>query len=451
MYKTRIRQWGLAKHLTRNVVSTALRDYGSQTTAADKPTTVLIRGRPIDSKKVEQYLRRSGQDIPWGKARSRRNKTAAKPTQDLSQDSLQHVDIPAPRRLSSPDTFCLPEEIMLLTSNLVAGSRDGRIWVTDADNNLIFSTDTLVQWEHQLSIGRYLLVTKRYKHAFKILDGAFAMLESLRTYILKSHIDHITDISPKVANYEPSLFIYLFINALDYPLVISQRLFSFAADMTKAKLSPHHPLALVWDKLKQVDMEQLKKSAYPILMSYVNNLERLGKSDKNLPFVTYWLLNDIFNLGFVGEDECLLKLKAIINQCELTGCRNHVLQAKTIMGNIFMWAKKYSASRAVLQDVIKSNRTDTGEAFDKGIEKQTFHQYFQLCMRDGSVEEAIKAGQDYLQFLSGYRGAGHFDIVLAASRFQIYLDKHGLPSDDLILEEYLNPDWDVFCGKILSS
>lgn len=174
--------WGLTKHLTAKDVSKVLQDYGSQNSATDAPDKVIVRGRPFDAKKVENYLRRTttdkftGLNVPWGSDGGLRNKPAA----ESSQDSIRQATMP--RRLKSPDTFNFSEELMHLTSQLVAGSHDGGIWTMDTNNNLIFSTDALVQWEDQLTAGRYLIDAKKYKHAFKTLDGAFAMMGKLCMY-----------------------------------------------------------------------------------------------------------------------------------------------------------------------------------------------------------------------------------------------------------------------------
>lgn len=416
--------------MTANDVTTVLQDYSGRTAPAEKPTMVLVRGRPVEAKKVKEYLRRTtrdklaGMEVPWGKTRRKKHAAAS------SKDPSLHI-VPTLQRLASPDSFRFPEEIMLLSGQLVSGSREGGIWTTDPENNLIFSTDTLVQWEHQLSIGRYLFVTKKYKHAFKVIDSAFDMMEQLLT------------------TYEPSLFIYLLINALDFHPTISQRLFSYAADMSKVKLSAQHPLTQIWEKLRQADPDQLRRSAWPILRSYVNVLERLSDTDKNLPFVTYWLLNDTYSLGLVSEVECSARLRSIIKQCEARGQQDHVMQAKVILGNVNMWAGNYSVTRELLKEAIKMNQTSTGEPRDKVVGRQTYHQEFHLCTIDGTPEQTIKAAQKYLRYLLNWRGPGHPDLVLLASRFQVYLEKHGISTESVGLDEYLNPDWDIFCAKIM--
>lgn len=232
---------------------------------------------------------------------------------------------------------------------------------------------------------------------------------------------------------------------------IGQRLLSFAAEMSEAKLSAHHPLTRIWDRLRRAGVEQVRNSAWTILISYVESLEQFyGESRQNLLFVLYWLLNDAFAVGLVGEDECCARLSAIIQQCESTGERTHALQAKVILGNVYMWAKKYPVTKALLKDVMGDNHMD-GSIYNKEIEKQSLRQRFHVFKLSGTVEETIQAGRDLIQFLVEYCGSGHLDTVLAASRLRIYLDEHGLPSTGLKLEEYSDPDWDMFCQNLFSS
>lgn len=164
-------------------MSTALQGYGTQPPAAGATSTVLIRGRAVDPAKLERYLKRRptredfiGLSAASGNDGNHRYQQYTR----SSLNSLQHVVAPGPQRLKAPDTFSLPEEIMLLTRQLVAGSHDRGMWATDNHNQLIFSTDTLVKWDHQLALGRRLLFTRKFKHAFKVLDSAFSMLGQLR-------------------------------------------------------------------------------------------------------------------------------------------------------------------------------------------------------------------------------------------------------------------------------
>lgn len=182
MYKTRIKRWKLIKNLTAINVSTVLQDLEDRADAPGTSSTVLIRGRAIDVRKLENHKKRPPKTravVGLGAASS--GKGVARPRLPARPG---YVVTPAPGRFKSPDIFNLPEEIILLTGQLVAGSRDGRLWATDQDDQLIFSSDTLVNWEHQFGMGGSLMFTGRYKHAFKVFDSAFAMLGPLRVYTL---------------------------------------------------------------------------------------------------------------------------------------------------------------------------------------------------------------------------------------------------------------------------
>lgn len=186
MYKTRIKRWGLAKHLSANSVTTVLQSYKGVPPAAGESATVLIRGKPVERSQIEQYLRRTtslkfaAMHDPPGKGQGHHQQQP--PAGGAFLDSLRHVAMPSPRQLKSPEIHSLPEEVILLISQLITGSRECGRWGAADDNSVSLSSDTLVQWEHQLSVGRPLFVAGKYKHAFKVLDSTFAMLGQLRMY-----------------------------------------------------------------------------------------------------------------------------------------------------------------------------------------------------------------------------------------------------------------------------
>lgn len=251
-----------------------------------------------------------------------------------------------------------------------------------------------------------------------------------------------------MTNYEPAFFIYLFTNAIDYHPFIGQRLISYAAEMSKTKLSPHHPLALIWDRFNRAGVEQMRKAAWAILSSYLDTLvHAFGKKQKHLPFVVYWLLNDAFQSGLVGETETSTRLHAVIEQCEAAGERTHTLQAKTILINTLRKAGRYPAAKALLDRVMEANYKD-GKVYNDELEEQLLYQRYSIAAATGTVTETIDSGRDYLQFVNKYRGPGHADAVWAASVLQAYLEKHGIPTDGQKLEEYSEPDWEVFCRSL---
>jgi tetratricopeptide (TPR) repeat protein len=292
---------------------------------------------------------------------------------------------------------------------------------------MTFATEKLIGWEHQVGAGYDLARTGNYKHAFKILDNAFAMLGQ---FLQKP---------------EPALFIYVTTNALIDNPDIGQRLLSYAAEMSKVKLSARHPLTLVWDMLSKAGLQQLKVSGWAMLLSYLDTLEQLfGKSQQNLPFIKYWLLNDAFFSGLVDKDECCARLRSTIEQSELLGQRTHALQAKSIIVNILVRANEHREARPILEQIIEENHK-TGEIFNMFIEEQSRFQRFVIYKNIESMENTIKAGRDCLQFLKKYKDPGYPFTVYAASVLRDYLEVCGIPIGTEKLEEFLDPDWDAFC------
>lgn len=251
-----------------------------------------------------------------------------------------------------------------------------------------------------------------------------------------------------MTNYEPAFIIYLVNNALDLSPDIGQRLLSYVAEMSRTKLSAHHPLAFTMERLSRAGVDQLRNYAWTILISYVETLERqFGKSQKNLPFVVYWLINDAFLDGLVGADECEARINSVIAQCQSLGQRTDILQAQTILVNILIKTERYQAAEALLNQIMEGNRVDD-DIYNQEIWEQSLYQTFMMYKMKGTIEEAVKAGRAYIQFLSGSRGPSHADVIFAASRLRMLLEEHGISTEGEKLEEYTDPDWDVFCETL---
>lgn len=295
------------------------------------------------------------------------------------------------------------------------------------DTTLTFATREHLKWEHQLTSGRYLARSGYHKHAFRIFQNTFAFLEQL------------------IQNYEPVLFIHIMCNTLNSNPDISQRLLHHAAEMSKAKLSAHHPFTLIMNKLSRAGLERIQEFAWKILISYVDTLHRLfGKSQEALSLVTYWLLNDACCYGLIGQNQCLAQIKSAIKQSESRGQHTHMLQAKTIMVNMLWWSGQYTEAKVILDQVTQENRK-IGNVCDKDIDEQSRMQHFFICQGTGTVEEVVNAGRECLQFLTDYHGAGYYDAIWLASMLATYLKDHGIQTGHVKLQEYLDPEWGAFC------
>jgi hypothetical protein len=127
MYKTRVKRWGLAKNLMPWDASQVQHDYKNQIAADNEVSTVVIRGRAVSRRKVERFLKRAAKDPSTQPAAAlkRGGIRLSQPLTAASSLDLTHATISsAPGRLRSPDTFRIPEEIILLTRQLSAGSRE---------------------------------------------------------------------------------------------------------------------------------------------------------------------------------------------------------------------------------------------------------------------------------------------------------------------------------------
>jgi hypothetical protein len=303
-------------------------------------------------------------------------------------------------------------------------------WATDKNNTMTFASERLVEWEHKLGTGLHLTWTGNYKHAFKILDSVCAAMGQL------------------LENYEPAFFIYLTTNAILYHGEIARHLFHFAAEMAKTKLSPNHPLALIWSGLSRADLDQMKKSIWTVLASYLDTLGHLfGKDQDGFPFLVYWLLNDAFAGQLISAEECLARMKDTIEQCEARGQRSHTLQAKQIMVGILIRTKQYTEAKAIQKEVDESNRKDS-DIYKQEIEQLSLLHTFKIYREIGTVDETVKAGREALQYLKRTHGEGYSDTVWVAGWLRDYLKERGISTEGEKLEEFLDPDWDEFCERL---
>jgi hypothetical protein len=423
MYKVHIKRWGVGKNISASNVETILRSSGNLMTA--DPPTILIGGRPVDNKRLERYLRRTKKSSVH-----QREPFLGGNANLLSSTSAIELSKLSSYQLISPDDLRLPEHIMLLCKQLVVGSRDNGIWAPEDNSKLNFATDTLIKWDHDIGEGILLFNNRKYKHAFKVLDHTFGSL------------------GQRILNYEPALLTYVLANALWSHVDIGQRLLSYAAEMSKTKLAANHPMSLIWDRLSRMGIQQIKRCAWPIFLSYINNLEEVfGTFKADLLFVYYWLCNDAYFSGTLTGDDCTRLLQSIIEEAELLGQRTHALQAKSVLVGILISEKRYCEAKKVRQEVDDANHRD-GNTYNKQIEDDSLRHHFSMCRSIGTVEESVQAGRNYLQHCQNCNGRDSSESLWVASLLKKYMDDVGYTDDVERLQESLNPDWDAFCQRI---
>lgn len=406
MYKTRIKRWGLSKYLGPDDIPTLLRGRVRQSNDGG-PATVLIRGRHVDQDKMQRYLRQAG----LGELLRRNEYNKAK-----ANNPFANIAAPNPRWVKGPDVLRLPEEIMLLSSQLAAGSYEQGIWAPNKDDKLIFATENLIEWDHKVGTGRLLMGKDGFKEAFQILDAAFAMLESL------------------VVSYDPVLFIYVILNSLMIEPDIGQRLLSYVADMSRTKLGDGHPMTTIWNKLSKVGVREVKRSAWPMLLAYLNTLSHLfGRYQKDLLYIVYWLYNDAYFAGLLGGEDCQSMMKTIIDQSMALNQRADTLQAKQILVEVLTKEKKYDEAMRALEELIAENHRE-GETVNKGVEETCYRLRFIIPHKAQRVQQALEAGRECVQFLRDTRGPDYSSTILVAAEVRVFLEDNGIVPDDALKE-----------------
>ena len=120
MYKTHIKQWGLGKNNKDSEMRAIVRK-NKQRIDRGKGSIIRIRGKAVDNAEVARYWKRKG--VPMDEVIAQRTASATPEAVELFT--------PVPSRLTTPETFAVPERIFVKIRDYFTGSFESGNWVHD--------------------------------------------------------------------------------------------------------------------------------------------------------------------------------------------------------------------------------------------------------------------------------------------------------------------------------
>jgi hypothetical protein len=372
MYKSRIEQWGLRKSLTARDVPELLQ----QRKARNSTTTfIVVRGRQVPTKRVDQYLRRN-------------------PHMALANQNIICTDerrfISAPRSISLPGDMKWSDEIIQLLGQFIAGSCQGGSWCPDGITPTFFASQNTSTWLRDMHFAGTLLDKKLFRHAFACLDVAFDRLKRL------------------LRDPDPTFFLYVYQTLANLPDIIRQRLTAYATEMAAILLPANHPINHICLKLNQADsLQQFLNYRSMIFYSYFDLLTRSFNYHElnflNFSRTFYHIMygNQVLDLNAgISKNMDIIRV-----QKALGGTEDDILQTKLSSSLMLMDGGNDEAAEALLEEVgqeIYRNRETPASL-------TLYYTYYSRLMFlheiRGSIEDAIKVAKKQLLLSTKLYGA----------------------------------------------
>jgi hypothetical protein len=369
MYKLRLRRWGLRKNLTSKDIPDMLQAVPSDSGVGQR-TALFIRGRPVDSKKIDRYLKRALGDG---------NSAAQPPSSGKYSEYFRFQDAfalpaatatkpPTPRPIASPETLQFPEQIIYFSQQFIAGtSRWSR-----ADGR------TTGNWLSGIVTAQRLIHEGQFRPAFNILDNCFANLKSI------------------LLNIDPALLLRTYGAILSLPDEIGERLLSFVAEVTSIALPAGHPMTLMWQRLRRAGLRQVREHAWHIMASYLTELNRCSEPSDLLLMLTSWTC--VYYPLLAGQENCDLVeeyQRKQLQSLEASDKTLIVLHLKLNLAVTCIEHKRYREAKLLIDEVyLKAiQKPETSVPATQDLILHYRYSEFSICQVNGPREIVIGSGK----------------------------------------------------------
>lgn len=279
-------------------------------------TALVVRGRKFTPAKVKRYLQRSKDfrstvgRIESSAGRLQRLHTNQR-LRNLEQFryrlSSGNAMLP---RIDPPDDVRLPEAVIHVSYQFIAGSCES-IWLESSATSDLFYSAAIIDWSDNITLSTHLIQQGCYKQAFDVVNVCLDQFKNL------------------LINPTPTLFMGIYVAIIWLPPEISQRLLSYAAHLSAIVLPENHPLRLILTGLSRAGVEQVTKHSWLIMRSHLRILEELFPESEKIMLELNNLLSNYLNALNVGPPNAVeIWQREIIQRSELSGFTESVLQSK---------------------------------------------------------------------------------------------------------------------------
>lgn len=263
MYRARLKEWGLAKNMTRTIAQDKIAVWTSQGVSFDADSTAK---ESSERQRVRKYLRRRG--VPY--------KSSKVEDDRIPRPSTSVVQIrPAPSRLlAAPGPIRLLDAALPLLRDLVRGSSENKLWRRDP--YMGFANENAVpQWSSSITSAARVLSEERPSKLTTSRLGDTEPTPGMRRAIEFMGV-FIDQSSTHLSRPDPLLFPFIYACVLNImvlghaPRLAWQLLYFLYRESEQVAWAQRHPLRLLIRNLYSFGPHQMLCHARWLLSAYVD-------------------------------------------------------------------------------------------------------------------------------------------------------------------------------------
>ncbi|KAM0813192.1 putative Clr5 domain-containing protein [Seiridium cardinale] len=410
MYKTRFNKWGLQKTLRFQQVGELLRQ-NTDRAAAGKESVRLIRGKPVDDKRLRKYLRSLPPDRHSQLAELVHGQTATPGTAQSPASAVScRTPSPGPSLshlfpLRPPDQLRIPEETITSMRTYVRGSLDSGLWTLDPNN--IVRAGPLFNFWNLGQTAKRLLGAGQTKQAFQVLQNCFHEYKAL------------------LLAQSPSLYLYTYIVALTfadgYPDLYTAFL-RYITNLSSIVFSESHPLCAMFGNMLRMDPTAARESVIALTQAYIHLCQITPESIAMLD-VEGFISIHFAEIGLHGRDVAETTLRRMMEKLEP---HRHIdimeaiwVDARDDLSAMLIKQDKYQEAALILRESLKSRVLPKYPLLQASANRNLF----KIARDRGTQEEAVRAGHSMVKFASDLWGMSDNKTITLLTDFMVYLRK----------------------------
>jgi hypothetical protein len=404
MYKSRLEKWGIKKNITARDMPQLVQQITKET-SKDTSTALVIGGRQLPPGRVKHYLKRTrGVPLVLG------GNTKAENMSCVKRPAL------APRLMTLPDEMRLPDEVIQLSRQFVAGCCEGGIWCPDGIKPVFLPTRKVNLWLNAAMSAGCLIEDGHYSLAFKDLDMLFGELQEL------------------LLNPDPVLFVHMFFLMLYLPESIGQRLCAYSAEMSSILLPSSHPINLIWSRLSQASRRQLWDHGWTISRSYFEILRgQFGQNESEMLGFCRLFYVLASKLDFVDLGRLETRQAELVKVFERLGLTNQVLHTKGALAAALIEDKKYNSAVRIIEEMEEAMYQidgDIGGGLPDSYYASNYYSNLWNVQRYGGMpQKAVNTARKHMWACIELHGFSTSRTVGTASEVQSWLAEVGQVDD----------------------
>ncbi|KAI1873827.1 uncharacterized protein JN550_003096 [Neoarthrinium moseri] len=410
MYKARFQKWGLQKTLRFEQVGELLR-LNMDHAGVGKPSTRLIRGKPVDEKRLRTYLR----NLPPEKHELLAKMALGSPEPaPPTPPSVVSCRTPSPGPSIShlfyippPDDLRMPEECIATMRAYVDESLATGLW--SLNPNEVLRAGALFSFWNLGRTAKRLLKAGQTKQAFRVLQSCFHAYRAL------------------LAAQSPLLFLYTYVVCLffadGYPSLYMSFL-KYITDLSSIVYAVSHPLHVLFKNMYLMGPLAARTNVACLTQSYMDFC-RVSPDSMAMIDVEGFLSLHFAGMGLHDWKDAEATLRRLLTTLELhrgvEAMEAVYLDARDDLASMVMHQGRFDEARDIIRESLKSPVLQRYPLLHASCYRNLF-----LADRDqGLQEEAIESGYKVVKFTINLWGMSDSKTITVLSDLRNYLREIG--------------------------